>query len=460
MATLSAPAAEGTTWERKVRWFYSFLPHKMGAGSTLSLMPLFITDVLGANVAVVGIASALSSAAAVPAAWFWGWLSDRFGSRRSYLALGFLGFALPTLLMAFSRDIYTFLLLVVAAAATGMASTPVSSTLIMDSLPRSHWDQAFGRFNQIGGWALVAGRIFGFLWMTYAVLWWGNEFAQRNLWLIGGGLGLLSVVGAWQMTPVLNRRRLPERAHTAEIVGKTGFSLVERPRYLPNSLHHLPTLNPLRLVRQLLAAGLGAPIRRFSQPLILYYLVSFLLFTASVMAYTPFAVWQRQELGNTPGHVFLVGMVNSIAAAFSYRWVGAAIQRRDSLIVQAGTLTLRVMVFGGFAAVSLLGLRGPASLAVLIFLQALSGLSWAGIAVAGNTTVAHLAPRGREGAAVGTYNSFVGLGAILGALVSGYVVLWLGYGLAFAVGAGGIGLTVLMLMLVRHWARVNHDVTP
>lgn len=459
MATTLNPAVEKTQWE-KVRWFYSFLPHKMGAGSTLSLLPLFITDVLGANVAVVGIASALSSAAAVPAAWFWGWLSDRFGSRRSYLTLGFLGFALPTLLMAFSRDVATFVLLVVAAAALGMAATPVSSTLIMDSLPRGNWDEAFGRFNQIGGWALVAGRIFGFLWMTYAVLWWGNEFAQRNLWLIGGGLGLLSVAGAWWMTPVLNRRRLPERLHSAEIVGKTGFSLVERPRYQPNSLHHLPTLNPLRLVRQLAAASVPAGIRDINRPLLFYYLISFLLFTASVMAYTPFAVWQRQELGNTPGHVFLVGMINSIAAAFSYRWVGGAIRRRDSLIVQAATLTLRVMVFGGFAAISLLGLRGTGSLAILIFLQALSGLSWAGIAVAGHITVAHLAPRGREGAAVGAYNSFIGLGAILGALVSGYIVLWLGYGLAFAVGAGGIGLTVLMLLLVRRWARVNHDITP
>jgi MFS family permease len=192
--------------------------------------------------------------------------------------------------------------------------------------------------------------------------------------------------------------------------------------------------------------------RALHTPLIAYYFASFFLFSMSVMAYTPFAVWQRQELFNSSGSVFFVGMINSVAAAFSYRWVGHLIRTRGSLRVQILTISLRIGVFGGFAAVSLLQLRGLNSLIALTILQAVSGLGWAGIAVAGNSTVAHLAPEGSEGAAVGTYTSFISIGSIVGAAISGYLVLWMGYAGVFALGAGGIGLTVLLLAYIRRHA--------
>jgi predicted MFS family arabinose efflux permease len=78
-----------------------------------------------------------------------------------------------------------------------------------------------------------------------------------------------------------------------------------------------------------------------------------------------------------------------------------------------------------------------------------SGLSWAGIAVAGNSTVAHLAPAGNEGAAMGAYTSTSSIGAIVGAFISGYLVEWLGYGVVFGWGAAGTGVAVLVLWMVR-----------
>lgn len=441
-------------------WFYSFIPNKLGLGATLNLPPLYITEVLGGSVADLGIASALTSAATVPAAALWGWLSDRYGTRKLYIILGYLGLSIPTILMALCTNVWQFFALAVLLGAWSVAGAPVSSTLIMDTTPKEHWEDAFGRFNTISGWGIVAGRVVGLATIFYGIDLIGNANTQRGLWLISGGLSLLSVMWGWSTVPIPGAPKpRPPRQTAPDLSRFVGFPLVERARYIPHAIYHLPVWHPREFVR-ILAQGLShvpdqlqatmrGGIALLHNPLIAYYLASFLLFTMSVMAYTPFPVWQRQELFNSGASVFLIGMINSIASTLTYRRMGTLIKRYGSIRVQMATISLRILVFGGFAVISLLGLRGWQSMAVLIVLQTLSGFGWAGIAVAGNTTIAHLAPKGSEGVAVGAYTSFVSIGSIVGALISGYLVLWLDYAVVFAAGAAGVGLTVYLLWLIR-----------
>lgn len=438
-------------------WFYAFLPNKLGVGATINLPPLYLTEVLGGNVASVGIASAITSAAMVPAATVWGWLSDRYATRKLFLMLGFVGFAIPTILTAWTTEVWQYMLLAVLLGAWSVAGTPVSSTLVMDTVPRSEWDETFGRLNAIMGWGVVAGRLMGLLTIAYGVTLFGNESTQRALWMISGGVSLLSLLWAWRTVPQPHMPKpRPPRPYSAEAARHTGFPIVERVRYLPQSLYHLPIWRPLEffgatLPRSLRQAG-RASRSLLANPLIAYYLASFVLFTMSVMAYTPFAVWQRQVLGNPAATVFLVGMVNSIASALTFRWVGTQIKKHGSIGVQMWTISTRFVTFGGFAVMGWLGVTGGWSLLLLVLLNALSGLGWAGIAVAGNTTVAHLAPKGAEGAAVGTYTSFVSIGSIVGAFISGFLVLRYGYEAVFMAGGFGVLITVALLALIRRLA--------
>ncbi|MGL4650564.1 MAG: MFS transporter [Caldilineaceae bacterium] len=438
-------------------WFYAFLPNKVGLGATINLPPLFLTEVLGGNVASVGIASALTSAAPVPAATAWGWLSDRYATRKLYLLLGFVGFAIPTLLTAWTTAVWQYMVLAVLMGAWSVAGTPVSSTLVMDTVPRSEWDETFGRLNAIMGWGVVAGRLVGLLTIWYGINAFGNEQTQRGLWLISGGLSLFSVLWAWRTVPQPRMPKpRPARAYAAEVAHHTGFTIVERVRFLPQSLYHLPIWQPRVFFASTLPRSLRQATRQtrdlLANPLVAYYLASFVLFTVSVMAYTPFAVWQRQELGNPSATVFLVGMVNSVASALTFRWVGRQIKLHGSIRVQMATISVRAITFGGFAVIGWMNITGAMSLFLLILLNALSGLGWAGIAVAGNTTVAHLAPKGSEGAAVGTYTSFVSVGSILGAFVSGFLVLRFSYEIVFLAGGIGVLCAVALLALIRRSA--------
>lgn len=435
------------------RWFYAFLPNKIGNGATISLTAIYLTEILGGTIAQVGVVTALTSAATVPAAALWGWLSDRVGTRKLYLLLGFLGFGLPTILMGVSRSVTQFLLLSVLVGALSVAGTPVSSTLIMDTTPKDEWDDAFGLFNQICGWGMVVGRILGLACIVYGIALLGNETTQRGLWILGGALSILSVVWVWWAVPALGMPKpRPPRLHSPEAVRYTGFSIVERVRFLPQSFHYLPSWNPIAAygaLRRAVRRGTRRGWVLMRDPLVVYLWAGFFQFSMSTMAYTPFAVWQRQDLGNSTGDVFLVGLMNSVAATLSYRTVGGWTRRFGSLRVQMVTVALRVVVFGGFAVMSWLGMQGAVTLVVLMLLQVVSGVGWAGIAVAGNSTVAHLSPKGNEGAAMGAYTSTSSIGAIVGAFVSGYLVEWLGYGVVFAMGAAGTGVAVLVLWLVR-----------
>ncbi len=438
-------------------WFYSVLPNKLGVGATINLPPIFITELLGGNVASVGIATALTSAAMVPAAAFWGWLSDRYASRKLYLVLGYLGYSVPTILTAFTTEVWQYMALALLLGAWSVAGTPVSSTLIMDTVPREEWDETFGRFNAINGWGVVAGRLVGLLCIAYGIGLIGNEQTQRGLWLLSGGLGLLSVLWAWRTVPVPGvPKPRPHRAFIPLWRHPLGAAVGTRLRSLPQLLYHLrapkPRPAPGQSLSQAVQRGLRNTASLVRNPLIAYNLTSFVMFAMSVMAYTPFAVWQRQELGNSVATVFLVGMTNSVASALTYRRMGRLINRHGSMRVQMVTNVARVITFCGFAVVGWLGITGASSTAILLLLNALSGLGWAGIAVAGNTTVAHLASRGSEGAAVGAYTSFVSVGSIVGAFISGYLVLWMGYEWVFFLGGLGVALTVLFLGQIRRHA--------
>ena len=67
------------------KWYYTFLPYNIAGGSTNPIIPLFVTEGLKGTVAQVGIVSAITSLAAVPANILWATcpILCRNGSRSS-----------------------------------------------------------------------------------------------------------------------------------------------------------------------------------------------------------------------------------------------------------------------------------------------------------------------------------------------------------------------------------------
>ncbi|MEM2979657.1 MAG: MFS transporter, partial [Methanomassiliicoccales archaeon] len=115
------------------RWYYIFLPYNMAGGSINPLVPLFVTEGLGGNVAQAGIISAVSSLGGVPGNILWGNLSDSLKRRRPFIFVGFIGMAFALFLMAISTtiSIYYFANFVYGFLISAIA--PIATVLVIES---------------------------------------------------------------------------------------------------------------------------------------------------------------------------------------------------------------------------------------------------------------------------------------------------------------------------------------
>jgi DHA1 family multidrug resistance protein-like MFS transporter len=436
--TSSAKEATPRQWRLSApTWFYVFIPQKLGSGLTATLLPLFVVQVAGGNVADVGRVTALAALAGVPASIFWGNLSDRLGRRRPFLLLGFLGFATSLLLISLGHSVSQVLIVSTLGALFSTAIEPVASALVLDNVPEDRWPESLGRFNQIGGWSFVAGLLVGTAWLALLPGQWSPALAMRGLFLTAGGVASLSLALAlgWLREPPTVRGR--RRFHPG-LIGRLAVAVVERALFYPPRLRYF-VLRPafLAQVRQHLRNALGR-----------YYLCSLLSFFAIHVGFVPFPIFLTDTLGATNAQVFLISLIKFTIDALLYVPMGRVVQRRRGIGLLAQATAVRVGVFGLFALIALVR-PGPIGLVVVAFVHIFSGVTWAAIAVSGTTAVAMLAPKGVEGRALGLYNAIIGAAGIAGSLAGGYLAQVFGYAVSFGTAALLMSLTAAWLWRLR-----------
>lgn len=418
-------------------WFYAFVPYRLAGGLIITLLPLFVVQATGGSVADVGLLSSLTALVGVPSSIWWGNLSDKLRRRRPFLVLGFLGFALSTLLTGLAQNVPQVLGISMLGALLTTAVEPVASALVLDQAPEERWPECIGRLNQVGGWSFVAGLLAGMGWLALLSGRWGAVNAMRGLFLLAGGVASLSLTLTllWLPEPPLVRSR---RLFHPDFVGRLTVMLVERTFSHPSRLRYF-VLRP---------AFLTEARRYFSNVLGRYYLCSLLFFFALHIGFVPFPIFLTDVLGATNTQVFLISLLKSVVDALLYVPMGRAVRRRRGIGLQAQAAAVRVGIFGFFALLALLR-PGPASLVSLALVHLLTGVTWAVIAVSGTTAVATLAPKGLEARALGLYNAVIGVAGILGSLAAGYLAEALGYVASFGTAALLMGLTAAWFWRLR-----------
>ncbi|MBI2845986.1 MAG: MFS transporter [Chloroflexi bacterium] len=414
------------------RWFYAFFPNNLANGCTQSLTALFITQVLGGNVATVGQVAALTSLAAAPSSIFWGRLSDRTRRHKDFIILGFLGFGVPTLLMGLSEGLVQFYILSVILGFLAMASSPAATTLLMERFPRGEWAEQFGRFNQVGGWGLLFGRLLGFLWLLFLTAPLGSPLSMRTLFMVCGLLSVVSAILARQLIQEPKRHR--EGEEVPRSLWQRLIPPVERIRYLPVMVYNLFLPRSLYSFRIATRGPLG-----------LYFLATAFLFFGFLVAYTPFPIFLVESLGASNEQVFGLGVLNALASTLSYGYMGRQTRRLGNRLVQGLAALSRVFIFALFGVVGIF-LAGGVGLVAIAVLHTLAGVAWAAIATAGVAAVAELSPKNWSGRAMGIYNAVIIVAAIVGSLLGGEMALRLGYPLTFFVSSAAVALGAVLLI--------------
>ncbi|MFW6359901.1 MAG: MFS transporter [Chroococcales cyanobacterium] len=419
-------------------WFFAFVPQKIVESLLIILLPLFIVQAVGGNVAQVGEVHALTALAGMGGSILWGNLSDSIGCRRPFLIVGLTGLALCTFAIGTAENVNTVLLFSPLAGFFMAAIVPVTSALVLDSFPESQWSQIFSRLYLINAWSFVAAVILGTTWLSWFSPGQGTASAMQSLLQIAGSFTLVSLFLCYLLIqdPPIARKK---RQFSPHLMGSLSIAVVERRALFYASRMAYFILTP---------SGLSQLGKILNQPLILFYLGLAQFFIAANIVLVPFPIFLTEKLGVTNSQIFTLFLAKAVVEAFCYLPVGQWVRKHPGLLLTAEATALRMGMFTTFAVIAWKE-TSPNSFVMVGFVYLLVGMTWAIVNVSGTTAVACLSPQGSQGMAMGIYNAIIGLATVVGSLIGGALARSFSYSLCFATGALIAGIAAIWLWRLR-----------
>jgi len=356
------------------------------------ILPLFLANVLGVPVTVIGLIESLAEATSSITRVYSGWLSDRIGRRRPLVLLGYSLSNLAKPVLALAPSWPSVLVLRVADRLGKGVRTAPRDALIADSCTAEARGAAFGLHRALDTAGAAIGPLIAWLVLTL------SPDGYRTIFL-------LSVIpGTAAILVVLFAVR---EQHPA-VASKS-----QRP--------------PLRL------RGLGRPFAVFAAVSAVFALGN----SSDAML-----VLRAQDLGAPVALVPLMYFVFNVVAASLAGTFGKRSDRVGRRPVIIGGFALYALVYAGFAVASTQWSPW------LLF--AAYGVPYALTEGMTRAFVVDLVPDGLRGTAIGAYTFILGLAALPSTLLAG--ILWdnVSHSAPFVLSAALMGVAAVFMWTFRH----------
>ncbi|WMT54143.1 MFS transporter [Ferroplasma acidiphilum] len=385
----------------------------LAAGLTTPLIPLFIVFYLKSNVEFVGLVSAISSLASVPALIVWGNLSDKIKRRKIFIIIGFVGSFLSLLLVLVVHTVSTYMSMLILFQIVAMASVPVSTLLILENSDKSSWSNVMGKFNSYSAIGTVLGLGIGVLILTF--------FSGMGRELIP----YLYIVAAWfyLVAGIISILVLKE-PKTEISRGKIGYLFalhaIERVRYFPTHLVHIP--------------GKENKIK-IPDHLKLYLITTLILMMGFQLFFIPYPVFVIDRMNASENDIYIMYLLNSLFSAATFIPAGRYINYIGSNRMLSISTSIRVVLFLVMGVVSFFVFDTVGYLLLFIVMYGVFGAIWSFIGISEITSISNMATTLIRGKVIGYYNSLNGVGQIIGAGLSGFIAYDIGYSFDFILSA-------------------------
>jgi MFS family permease len=380
---------------------------ELGFATVVPLLPLHLTERLGASVKLVGFVVAAFALTETILKTAWGSVADRLG-RRPLIMTGLLVSSVAPLLMSVLRQAWLFVPLRVIDGAGSSALWPAASAIIADTTPPYRRATAMGILNMF----FLAGLAFGPALGLYVVGFSGSYAA--GFYLAAITLVAAAVVAAFTLRG-LGQTHLPPS--DVDVVGYHGSAPNPELEAVVEETRRVPLLGVMLIVAfvQMFGAGLLAPI---------------------LVIYAKRIVGLSEQMIGTLFLVLMlaVALASLLAGHLADRW---GKMRSVSLGMVLGSLGLWLLPLTPH-----LGLL--AASAVLL------GVSYALSTPAWHALVSELAPPGRVGLAMGASQTAQGLGLVLGPLLGGLMWDTLGHQSPFLGAAAFLTAGTVVLLSAMH----------
>jgi MFS family permease len=372
----------------------------------------------------VGLVSAISSMASVPALIIWGNLSDKIKRRKIFIVIGFMGSFLSLLLVLFVHDMPSYITILIMFQVLAMASVPVSTLLILENSEQSTWSKVMGKFNSYSAIGTVIGLGIGVLILTFF-----------------GGIGdmlipYLYVIAAWfyLIAGIISIMVLkePKNEIKRERIGYLfAIHIIERVRYFPTHLVHIPGKeNKIRIPGHLK----------------IYLITTLILMMGFQLFFIPYPVFVIKKMNASENDIYIMYLLNSLFSAATFIPAGRYINYIGSNRMLSISTAIRVILFLSMGVLSFFVFDTVGYLLFFILMYGVFGGIWSFIGISEVTSISNMATTAIRGKVIGYYNSLNGVGQIIGAGLSGFIAYDISYSFDFILSAI-IVLTGLMIII-------------
>jgi len=360
----------------------------------LPILPFFLTQVLAANVFIVGLIEGLSESAVSFMKLLAGRISDSAGRRKAFVAAGYGLSSTMKALFPFARAWPEFLgMRVLERTGKGVRDAP-RDALLVESTPAETRGKAFGFHRSMDTAGAIAGPLITLGLLTTVGVGLRLEDAYRWILLLAAVPALLSFLVVFLV-------REPSRAEAARTPLRVTFRGIPRP---------------------LLAFIAIASVFSFAD-----FSYAFLLLKVGL------------SFGTTEA-ILLYVLFNIVYAAHAFP--------AGVLSDRVGRKPVILIGYGCFAAMGIL-LASSGGLVVLILAFVLYGLSYGMAEGTQRALVADLAPAEVKATVLGAYHTCVGIVKLASGLVAGFLWIAIAPEATFAFGAVGAMVAALALAAWR-----------
>jgi MFS family permease len=407
------------------RWFYSLVPVDIATGPVATLIQLYILDLHG-TVIDVGLAITLFNAVSIPAAIIWGYVTDRFQSRRTIIVLSSVAISGNLILLPLANSISGAALVFALFSLVSSAAATPTNLLIMETQRKSRWASMFARFSMISSVGTTLGLVLGAAWSVFLPV--------SLLVLPLSALSLASALLSFVMI------REPPISFEREFIVLQKRSLQQRLLALPLVFLRTPNLVDFKGVFK----GLRSALTR---QLPLLYLSIFVFYLASGLFNTSF-VPSLQAAGLTASEVFLASMMAMVVQTASFYFAGPYVEKRDlrksaiaGLILRSGCYAVIGVLAWLASGLSYLG-------GVLVLYPLAGGLAFAIYYTSSNTMIFNTLGVKNQGSRLGVYSALVGVATMLGSFISGYISFYFGFLATFVLAAVLLAVCAILVPAV------------
>jgi MFS family permease len=394
-----------------------------------TLVQLLILNFNG-TVVDVGLAITLFNAVSIPAALFWGFVTDRFQQRRPLILASFLVTPLLLVLFLFARTGYWVAFLYALFSFATTASTTPLNLLVMETERKPKWASAFAKFSMITSVGQTLGLLLGMIWSFYI-----------PLYFLVIPLAISSLISAGLAGFLIKE---PQIVFERQVLVMQKQSFFHRLRQSPYLFLKIPNPHDFKRIFR----NLRHELIRYTG---LLYLAIFAFFLSAGIFNTSL-VPALDASGISNLLIFSVIMLGMIVQIISFRFAGPYTEKKSPVKSAIWGLVLRTVAYGliGVFAYFLTGFWFL--LIVLIFYPLASGIAYSIYYTASNTMVFYsLSPR-RNGSSLGVYSALAGAATMLGSFSSGFLSFYGGFFLTFVISAACLAVSAWLLSLINSLA--------